>query len=77
MKKAAQGNKYGLEVITALKDWADENLDYQYLIYPVDKNNIASRKIPEALGGKVIQEYEKVNQQGKILQALEYWIYKK
>lgn len=77
IKKAAQGNKYGLEVIKALKDWADKNLDNDYIIYPVDKNNIASRKIPEVLGGKVIQEYEKVNQQGKILQALEYRIYKK
>lgn len=36
LKKAAQGNKYGLEAITAIKHWADGNLDYKYLSYPVD-----------------------------------------
>lgn len=74
LKKAAHGNKYGLEAITALKNWADQNLDYEYISYPVDKNNIPSRKIPEALGGKVIKEYEKVTPSGKILYALEYQI---
>lgn len=77
IKKAAQGNKYGLEAITVLKDWADKNLDNDYIIYPVDKNNIASRKIPEALGGQVIKEYEQPTRSGKILYALEYRIYKK
>ncbi|MBD0266374.1 MAG: GNAT family N-acetyltransferase [Tolypothrix sp. Co-bin9] len=57
LKKAVHGNKYGLETITAIKDWADENLDYDYLFYPVDKANIASRKIAEALGGTVWREY--------------------
>jgi [ribosomal protein S5]-alanine N-acetyltransferase len=76
LKKSAHGHKYGLEAIIALKEWADKNLDYDYLIYPVDKNNIPSRKIPEALGGKVVQEYEKVTKTGKILYALEYRIYK-
>jgi hypothetical protein len=75
IKKSAHGNRYGLEAITALKEWADENLDYEYLIYPVDKRNIASRKIPESLGGKIVKEYEKLNLSGKILHIVEYWIF--
>lgn len=58
LKKAAHGNKYGLETIAALKSWADTNLSYEYCRYPVDRANIASRKIPEALGGKVVKEFD-------------------
>lgn len=76
LKKAAHGNKYGLETITAIKHWADRNLDYEYLIYPVDKANIASRKIAEALGGEVCREYQKTNLSGNVLNTLEYRIYK-
>lgn len=76
LKKSAHGNKYGLEAITVLKEWADQNLDYEYLLYLVDRNNIASRKIPEALGGKVIQEYEEISMSGNVLQTVEYRIYK-
>ncbi len=76
LKKAAHGNKYGLEAITALKEWAERNLDYEYILYPVDRRNIASKKIPEALGGKVISQYQKVNMSGNLLDTLEYRIYK-
>lgn len=74
LKKTAQGNKYGLEAIAALKYWADTNLNYEYCIYPVDRANIASRKIPEALGGKIAREFDKINMSGNILHMLEYRI---
>lgn len=77
LKKTAHGKKYGLEAITGLKDWADQNLACEYLLYLVDPSNIASRKIPEALGGKIIQEYEEINRRGNVVQTLEYRIYKK
>jgi RimJ/RimL family protein N-acetyltransferase len=76
LKKAAHGNKYGLEAIDAIKQWADANLDYKYLRYPVDRVNIASRKIPEALGGKIVKEYTKKNMSGNTLHIVEYRIYK-
>jgi len=76
LKKAAHGNKYGLEAIGAIKHWADANLDYEYLRYPVDRVNIASRKIPEALSGKVVREYTKKNMSGNTLHIVEYRIYK-
>lgn len=75
-KKSAHGHGFGKEAITALKSWADENLKYKYLIYPVDKRNIPSRKIPESLGGLIAGEYKKTNQSGKVLQTLEYRIYR-
>lgn len=76
LKKTAHGNKYGLETIAAIKNWADKNLEYKYLRYPVDKANIASRKIAETLGGKIVDEYYKINMSGKTLDIVEYRINK-
>lgn len=75
IKKAAHGNKYGREAATLLKDWAEKNLSYKYLMYPVDKRNIPSRKIAEFLGGVVEAEYKKKNMSGDILDEIEYRIY--
>lgn len=75
-QEKAHGNKYGLEVITAIKSWADKKLDYEYLRYPVDKANIASRKIPEALGGEIVREFNKINMSGNTLHIVEYKINK-
>lgn len=77
IKKSAHGNAYGREAVAVLKKWADENLDYEYLLYPADKENIASRKIPESLGGMITREYKKLNQRGKKLNLVEYRIFKK
>lgn len=75
VKKSAHGHGYGKEAIVALKKWADENLDYEYILYPVDKDNFASKRIPEFLGGKVSREYEKQNAEGRTLHLIEYRIY--
>ncbi len=75
LKKASHGKAYGREAVTALKEWADKNLDYEHLIYPVALENYPSRKIPEHLGGKVVKEYEEKNMSGTVLHILEYWIY--
>jgi [ribosomal protein S5]-alanine N-acetyltransferase len=76
IKKSAHGNKYGLEAITAFIHWAKTNIDYTHLRYPVDKRNIASRRIPEMNGGIIMKEYKKINQRGFELDEVEYWIYK-
>lgn len=77
LKKTAQGAGYGLETITALKRWADENLDYASLISDVDQANLPSRRIPEMLGGQIIREYEKTNLSGRVLHILGYQISRK
>jgi RimJ/RimL family protein N-acetyltransferase len=74
LKKSAHGKKYGLEAIKILYLWAVENIDFNYAIYPVDKANVASRKIPEALGGVVYQEIQKKSFSGNILDEVVYKI---
>lgn len=76
IKKSAHGHGYGVEAVTGLKEWADKNLEYEYLKYPVDKINIASRKIAESLGGIVKQEQMTVGMGGQQLDEVEYHIYK-
>lgn len=74
IKQSAHGNKYGQEAIAGLKKWADENISYKYITYPVVEQNIASRKIAESLGGKIMKEYEKETLSGRTYHMLEYWI---
>ncbi|MBP9732101.1 MAG: GNAT family N-acetyltransferase [Candidatus Magasanikbacteria bacterium] len=76
IKKSAHGHGYGLEAVAAFKEWVDANLDYEYLTYPVDKRNIASRKIPESLGGVVKREFTQTGMGGQELDEVEYHIYK-
>jgi [ribosomal protein S5]-alanine N-acetyltransferase len=75
IKTSTHRNGFGREAIQLLKTWADRNLNYKYFIYPVDKRNIPSRKIPESLGGKVVREYEKMNLSNTLLHILEYRVY--
>lgn len=74
IKQSAQGNGYGKEAMTAIKQWADENLSYTYIVYPVAEENTSSRKIPESLGGEVKKEYDKQMPSGREYHFLEYWI---
>ena len=75
IKRSAQGNSYGKEAIFALKTWADKNLHYKYLLYPVTTDNNASRRIPESLGGNISREYDDTNMSGNLQHILEYRIY--
>lgn len=74
IKKSAQGNAYGKEAVAAMKKWLDENIEYDYLLYPVVDENFASKKIPEFLGGKLEREYDEINASGKKQHLLEYRI---
>ena len=76
IKKNAHGNEFGLEAITSLISWAKDNISFEYLKYPVDKRNYASRRIPEQNGGVIMKEYKEKNQKGFELDEVEYWIYK-
>jgi RimJ/RimL family protein N-acetyltransferase len=75
IKKSAHGHGYGKEAIIALKEWADKNLDYEYILYAVDAENQASRRIPEFFGGEIAREYDEVSMSGRKLYLLEYRIY--
>jgi [ribosomal protein S5]-alanine N-acetyltransferase len=75
IKKSTHGNGYGKDSVYALKKWADINIDYEYLLYPVEAENYPSRRIPESLDGKIFREYDKINMSGKNQHLLEYRIY--
>lgn len=71
----AQGKGYGTEALKALKTWADQNIKYEYLLYPVAKKNFASCRLAEKLGGKIVREYHEKKSNGKRLKCYEYRIY--
>lgn len=50
----SHGNHYGREAIGGLIAFA-RNQGYSKLIYPVDKRNVASKKIPIYYSGKIIE----------------------
>ncbi|CCH02113.1 hypothetical protein FAES_4113 [Fibrella aestuarina BUZ 2] len=74
VKQSAQMHGYGREAIHTLKRWADDHLTYEYLIYPVDSRNIASRKIPESLGAAIISQYDGTGGLGQDLTLIKYRI---
>ncbi|MCL2412254.1 MAG: GNAT family N-acetyltransferase [Treponema sp.] len=75
IKKSSHNNGYGAEAMDGLIDWANKNIKFNYINYPVDKRNESSRKIPEKYNGKIMKEYEKKGIGGNELYFLEYWIY--
>lgn len=74
IKKSAHGHAYGREAVTAIKQWADANLTYEYLVYPVVKSNVSSRKIAESLGGALHHEFVKMNGSGEEREMVMYHI---
>ncbi|MBT7088352.1 GNAT family N-acetyltransferase, partial [bacterium] len=76
LKAAAHGHGFGKEAIHGLKQWTDNTLDYDYLIYPVDRQNIPSRKIPESMGGVIYKEEKIKTPDGRILDEVVYKIKK-
>ncbi len=74
LKQRAHGEHYGREAIQALAKWAIDHITFACLIYPVDRNNIPSRKIPESLGGTVVRERTTTTANGKTLALLVYQI---
>lgn len=77
LKSSAHGNGYGLEAMTALIEWAQNNIEFDYMTYPVDKRNTASRRIPEKNGGIIAREMKVMNASGFELDEVEYRIYKR
>ena len=74
IKAIAHGKGYGLEAIAALKGWVGSHLHYRYLIYPVDRDNVASRRIAEKLGGVATESYSRNNAAGRMLNIVVYQI---
>ena len=75
IKKSSHGNHYGLEGISEIIAYARSHLAYDYLIYPVDRRNLASRNIPETHGGIVKKAYDVFGMAHNDLKIIEYFIY--
>lgn len=75
LKQSAHGNKYGQEAAAALKQWADEHLEYDHILWPCAAANTGSRKVAELLGGVIKKEGNKKMASGETWPYVDYWIY--
>lgn len=72
LKKDSQGKGLGTEIITALIEFLENNFTFKYILYPVDEENIASKKIPEKLGFVPFKKYQKNKNSTTNLNIVEY-----
>ncbi len=56
IREDEHGHGYGFEAVQAVALWAADTFKSSAFIYPVAKENAPSRKLAEALGGKVVSE---------------------
>jgi len=71
-KLSSHGNHFGFEAIKAAYEYFKPF--YDGFVYPVDKDNIASKKIPLKLGGVLNKRIDQLSGQGKILKIEEYLV---
>jgi ribosomal-protein-alanine N-acetyltransferase len=74
LKQSVHGQGLGREAIRTLVMWVQDIMQLEALIYPVDKRNYPSRRIPESLGGKMIAERTEVGMAGNVLDEVVYEI---
>lgn len=75
LKETAHHHGYGKEAIHCLYEYAKTKGAYESFKYPVDHRNIASRKIPESLGGTSDGIIEKcLNGDENMLELITYHI---
>ncbi|WP_165851756.1 GNAT family N-acetyltransferase [Chryseobacterium pennipullorum] len=72
LKKSSQGKGFGTEIIRNLVEFLEDNFIFKYIVYPVDEQNIASRKIPEKLGFIPFKSYKKKKDSTTDLTIVEY-----
>ncbi|WP_079240391.1 GNAT family N-acetyltransferase [Chryseobacterium indologenes] len=72
LKKNSQGKGLGTEIITTLIEFLEKNFTFEYILYPVDEENIASKKIPEKLGFITAKKYKKYKNDTTELNIVEY-----
>ncbi|MEJ5102510.1 GNAT family N-acetyltransferase [Chryseobacterium sp. MYb328] len=72
LKKSSQGKGLGTEIIISLIEFLEQNFTFKYILYPVDEENTASRKIPEKLGFIPAKKYRKYKNPSTDLSIVEY-----
>lgn len=75
IRKSFHSQGFGMEAVRGLIKWANTNIQFAHLKYPVDKHNRSSRRIPLSCGGKFVKSYSLLNMNNtKELDIVEYWI---
>ena len=74
LKQSAHGKALGKEAVWTLVRWAQDNINLESFIYPVDKRNQPSRNIPISLGGQVVEEKIDKSMAGNVLDEVIYKI---
>nr|WP_293995648.1 GNAT family N-acetyltransferase [Sphaerotilus sp.] len=74
LKEAAHGRGLGREAAGALIAWARAQGRFDCIRYPVDRRNLASRRIPEAHGGVIARAFRAMSGSGFALDLVEYRI---
>lgn len=74
LTEAAQARGLGREAASALVAWARAQGRFTCIRYPVDRRNLASRRIPERHGGVIVRTFSDVSQSGFALDLVEYRI---
>ncbi|AZB19577.1 GNAT family N-acetyltransferase [Chryseobacterium indologenes] len=72
LKKGVHGKGLGSEIITGLIEFLENHFTFEYILYPVDESNVASRKIPEKLGFIPAKRYKKYKDILTDLSIVEY-----
>lgn len=75
IKTSAQGKGYGFAALSLIYTWVKQHLLYDYIIYPVSKKNMASRRLVEKLGGKLVRNRLIQSASGNYLDEVVYHIY--
>ncbi|KFF10562.1 hypothetical protein IW15_19685 [Chryseobacterium soli] len=72
LKEDSQSQGFGSEVIISLIAFIERYFSIEYIMYPVDKENVRSRKIPEKLGFTAFKTYTKQRNESANLDIIEY-----
>lgn len=72
--KSEQGKGVGKQAVRAIMEWADGNLAYDFIRYPVASENVPSRRLAESLGGVIAGVGTFRNTNGEELEEIEYRI---
>lgn len=72
LKESAWGCGYGREALQVVLTWLTGQGRHAYALYPVDRENVSSRHMIEALGGVLDNVYSEQNSLGRIFEVCEY-----
>lgn len=74
LKGTAQGQGVGTEALGSLLAWYQKHFVAEGYIYPADRRNVASCRLAQRLGGRLVRRYLEPSQHGYALDVAEFMI---